>query len=49
VTADLAAWAAEQAAKLPPLTDTEAAGAGRIAAELDQRRADPDDQQSAAS
>jgi hypothetical protein len=48
---DIATWAAEQAAALPPFTPDEAAEAGRLAAMLDARPAtgqdSPDDQQAA--
>lgn len=32
------AWARDQAAALPPMTSTEAAAAGRLAAQLDAQR-----------
>jgi hypothetical protein len=47
---DAATWAAAQAAKMPPLTDEQAAEAGRLAAALDAKPADqPDQQQAVAS
>jgi hypothetical protein len=44
---DVATWAAEQAAKMPPLTDDQAGEAGRLAAALDSKPADEPDRQSA--